>query len=248
MQFTISVLKQFSNCAAFVIGETAQSIYIIVFIGQTSNRNATNIANTIFEQSNKEQKIIVLLHKLSDLYTKQVHMQRFFDHVLKHGKRICFDKTAYPFLAVNTAPERDMEADKKFWLKCLAVAQFNIQAAKDSEHLEVELYKIALLHTACVQIALGLIRVCMEYTPNEFGLNYLLNICGYFTDMPTNIFNQQTPENERRYKMLCAPPSLLNHWTKLHAKESDFSWLLDACEQFLDQANKLVDKKFETLT
>jgi len=114
---------------------------------------------------------------------------------------------------------------------------------KESPQLDVELCKIALLHTACVQIALGLIRVFLGYTPNEYNLNHLLTLCGHFTDFPVQLFNQQA---QHRYKMLCAPPSMLNHWLELHATESDFLWLLDACEQLLKQSEETVTKKIKT--
>ncbi|MEO5777271.1 MAG: hypothetical protein ABIQ27_10210 [Flavobacterium sp.] len=81
-------------------------------------------------------------------------------------------------------PARDVEADRTYWLKCVAVAQFNLQAATESEQLEVTLCKIALLNTAATQLAMGLLRVFLGYTPNEFGLKYLLQLCGHFTALP----------------------------------------------------------------
>ncbi len=212
---------------------------LLVFSSKASPSGASNIANALAEQTNKTITVSVLLHKVTDLATQQASQQWFFDQVLRYGQRLCLDATSPPYL-LNHRPTRNIEADRIYWLKCVAVAQFNLQAAAVSEHLEVELCKIALLHSACVPIALGLVRVFLGYTPNEFGLKYLLQLCGSFTALPKQVFYQQTPEAIKRYKMLCAPPSMLHHWTRLTAPEQDFIWLLDACQVFLKQANAIV--------
>lgn len=186
----------------------------------------------------------VLLHKVTDLATQQASQQWFFNAVLRYGQRLCLDTTAPPYL-LNHRPLRNIEGDRVYWLKCMGVAQFNLQAAAESEHLEVELCKIALLHSACVQIALGLVRVFLGYTPNEFGLKHLLHLCGSFIALPAQLFYQQTPEAVKRYKMLCSPPVMLLHWTRLSAPEQDFMWLQDACDVFLKQANEIVQLELQ---
>ena len=217
---------------------------LLVFSNKVAGVSGANIANTIKEQSGGSITASVLVHKLTDLATKQPGQQRFFDNILRNGQRLCLDKNNPPYLLADIIPSRDEEAEKAYWLKCVAVAQFNIQAATESPHLDVELCKIALLNTACVQIALGLIRINLGYTPNEFSLNHLLNLCGNFTNLPTNLFHQQTPTAIHRYKMLCTPPSLLNHRIKLNTKESDFLYLLDVTQQFLELSKKMIDDRY----
>ncbi|WP_284651125.1 hypothetical protein [Flavobacterium terrisoli] len=227
------------SLANFQVNTDTVSPYYCCILVLTKNNSAitaSNLANTIAEQSARTIFASILLHKLSDLNTKQSGLQHFFDKAIRNSQRLCLDKSAPPYIMSNTIPPRDFESDKTFWQKCVAVAQFNIQAAKESPQLEVELCKIALLNTACTQIALGLIRIGLGYIPNEFGLNYLLQLCTHFTTLPTQIFSQQTPLAAKRYKMLCAPPSMLNHWTKLYAPEEDFLYLLDTTQQFLDQS------------
>lgn len=219
---------------------------LLVFSSKAFPNGASNIANALAEQTNKSITVSVLLHKVTDLATKQASQQWFYDQVLRYGQRLSLDTAAPPYL-LNHEPRRNLEADGTYWLKCVAVAQFNLQAAAESEQAEVELCKIALLHSACVQIALGLVRVFWGYTPNEFGLNYLLRLCGSFTALPAQLFRQQTSEVIKRCKMLCAPPGMLHHWTKLTASEQDFIWLLDACQVFLKQANEIVLLELERL-
>ena len=257
--------KVFSLCTIFVFGyrnntNSASSLLstqsnivtgshhfdLLVFSNKAFQNGGSNIANTIAENSNKTITASVLLHKVTDLATKQASQQWFFDNVLHYGQRLCLDTTAPPYL-LNNMPTRDIDTDTAYWLKCVAVAQFNLQTATDSEHIDITLCKIALLNTATTQLALGLLRVFLGYTPNEFGLKYLLQLCGHFTVLPSQLFHQQTPEAIRRYKMLCAPTSMLNHWTRLNAAEQDFLWLLDACTAFLQLATELVAPELQRL-
>jgi len=220
--------------------------YLLVFSKKVFQHDAATIANAIAERSHNTITASVLLHNVTDLGTKQASMQCFFDHVLRHGHRLLLDTTAPPYV-LNTRPIRDVVADTAYWHKCVAVAQFNLQAAADSAHLEVTLCKIALLHTASVQVALGLIRVFLGYTPKEFGLKYLLQLCGHFTALPEQVFCQLTPEASKRFKMLCAPPSMLFHWTRLNAAEADFVWLLDACTTFVTLGSALALSELDRL-
>lgn len=215
-------------------------LYLLVFTRDVAPGCASNMANTIVEVSTHTINVTLLVHHPKDLATKHPSQLYFFDTVLRQGERLCLDKTAPPILLHKAPNEKDRAEDMQFWLKCEAVALFNIQAAKESPQLEVERCKIALLHTACVQIALGLIRVRLGYIPNEFGLNYLLQLCGYFMPLSFPVFKKGTAELSRRYKLLCAPPNMLYHWTKLNASEDDFNFLLVLTQDFLNEARLLV--------
>ena len=261
-----TITKGHSPCTVYVFGYRSSSISVssilcaernyttsvphfdlLVFTDKVLPNGASNVANAIAERSNKTITASVLLHKVTDLATEQPGQQWFFNEVLCRGQRLCIDKSAPPFIPTNSIPSRDYELERTYWLKCIAVANFNLQAAADSPQVALELCKIALLHTATVQITLGLIRVFLGYTAREYGLHYLLQLCGHFTDLPVQVFQQPTAEGIKRYKMLCAPPAMLHHWTRLDAHEQDFLWLLDACQVFLHQASAIAVLKIQRL-
>jgi len=244
--------KTYTNSASSLLTSQTQKgtinhhFDLLVFSNKAFPNGGSNIANTIAESSNKTITASVLLHKVTDLATKQASQQWFFDNVLHYGQRLCLETTAPPYL-LNNMPTRDIASDTTYWLKCVAVGQFHLQAAAESEQLDITLCKIALLNTAATQLASGLLRVFLGYTPNEFGLKYLLQLCGHFTVLPSQLFHQQTPEAIRRYKMLCAPTSMLNHWTRLNAREEDFMVLLDGCQQLLEGAMVLAEAELGRL-
>lgn len=216
---------------------------VLVLTPKNSQILAHRLYNEIRERIDDLINISFLVHNVSSLATKQANQQRFFDFVFRHGQRIHLDKLAPPYLLCNSVPVRNLEEDRKFWFKCVMVAQFNINAAANHPHTNVGLCKIALLNTACVHLAHGLIRIFIEYTPNDYGLKYLLILCGCFTTIPQEIFGSPSPLIVKRFKMLCAPPVMLNHWLKLDASDDDVAWLLDATLQFLSLSQELVNQK-----
>lgn len=248
------LLKGAAPCSIYFFGtrsmstvqsENTNNHFYILVLSDTSI-TGSHLMNEIKERTNKAVTATVLIHNVTHLATKQKSQQYFFDWVLRHGQRIALDKANVPYI-LNHTPARDLETDTRFWHKCFAVAQFDIQAAKDSPQLEVTLCKIAFLNRACVQIALGLLRVFLGYTPREFGLKYLLQLCGNFTTLPEQVFAKDTENDISLYKMLCAPAGMLLHWTRLNAAESDFEVLLERCEAFLDKANALAETELNRL-
>ncbi|TBX68724.1 hypothetical protein EZL74_07980 [Flavobacterium silvisoli] len=239
------IIEQISKTANWAV----HHFYLLVITAKQIPATGTVMANSIHELSGKTITATVMLHKPTDLATQQPHQIRFFNQALRFGYRLCLDKENPPYLVANTVPPLNREEDTAFWLKCEAVALFNIQAAKENPQQGVELCKIALLNTACTQIALGLIRVLMHYTPNEFGLKYLLQLCQYTyhnnerqneNPLPS-AFNPKTMTDKYRLNSLCAPPSMLNHKLHLNAPEEDFMYLLTATQDFLNQATNRIN-------
>ncbi len=258
LQILENCVSRFEPCTVYIFGHRNTTIImeqisktndwavhhfdLLVITSRPLPISGTAMANSIHELSGKTITATVLLHKPTELATKNPNQLHFFDGVLRYGYRLCLDKDAVPYIGHNSLLQQDRVEDKAFWLKCEAVALFSIQAAKEGPQQEVELCKIALLNTACVQIALGLIRVLMGYTPNEFGLKYLLQLCQHALSNPLpSAFNPQTMADKFRFNRLCAPPSMLNHWTKLNAPEEEFQCLLTATQQFLELSKELVN-------
>lgn len=243
------ILKVAAPCSIYVFGYrnnlNATPRFDILVLSDAPV-TGTQLMNEIKERTHQKVTATVLVHNVKQLATKQKSQQYFFDQVLRCGQRIALDRVHVPFI-LNPNPQRDLATDTPFWHKCVAVAQFNIQAAKDSPQVEVGLCKIALLHSSCVQIAVGLIRVFLGYTPCEFGLKYLLQLCGNFTDLPVQVFAQSTEDDLRLFKMLCAPAAMLLHWTKLDADESDFEILLQNSQSFIDRAGELAESELNRL-
>lgn len=239
-----SLNRHLGPCTIFALDEHRKNTNpcLLAFANPTNPQAAAAAANVITEKTNTT--VSILLHKTTDLNTKQKDQQHFFYHALR-GYRLCLDKTAVPYYPYDHIPERDWEGAHAFWLKCEAVANFNIAAAVESPHIDVELIKITLLHEAVVQVALGLIRILLGYTPNTQSLGFLLSLCSHFSELPARAFPRETAQQQRLYKRLCAPPAMLRYWNRLNAPEGDFELLLDACSIFLRDTKALAEHKLQ---
>ena len=202
--------------------------YLMVFTNAANPNSALDLANLVRERSRGAITVTLLIHKPADLSTVQPNQQWFLWSVLRDAQSLSLDKSAIPYWPHNWHPLRDIKAARAYWLKFEAVAGFYINAAAASDHVEVELVKIALLHQAAEHIALGLISTFMGYSPNQYSLQYLLGLCSHFTSLPSALFPQSTRWQQKRFKQLCAPPSMLRHWTHLDTSEADFIYLFDA--------------------
>jgi len=260
------ITKRLNLCSVFVFGyrnnttaystvlhsqievSSANHHFDIVIISENAYPNCANdIANIIVERSAKTISVTLLIHKAAVLASNQLNQQLFFDKVFRKGQRLCIDPSTPPYIKFNGILYRDIIIDRDYWHKCNAVAAYYIQSVSVSTNLEIALCNIANLHIAIEELALGLIRVFMGYTPNEFSLKYLLLLCGHFTKLPTDIFSNQSELEIKRHKMLCAPPSMLRYWYRLNAEEEDYMWIFNACQNFYKQANSIAIEELERL-
>ena len=239
------LLKAVDACSIYVFG--CREYHLDILLISNTTVTGSHLMNEIRERTNGTISATVILHKPRHFKSKLASQQYFFDQVLRNGQRLCLDKANVPYI-LNHNPQRDLESDAFYWRKCVAVAQFNIQCAKDNPQFGLELCKIALLNQSCVQLTLGLIRVFMGYTPNEFGLKFLLQLCGHFTCLPQRLFTTSTENDSRLFKMLCTPAGMLLHWSKLDANEADFEYLLERTQLFLDRARELATTELNRLT
>lgn len=253
----------FSPCSAYVVTsypaassdnklagtETQKSLtcFIVVVFSETAPPDAARMASdAIPQQTNYTVSATFLLHRTRDLRTKNTCLQSFFYNVLRDGQRLCINTAYVPYLPFHNIPLRNPDEVSAYWYKCEAVASLYLEAAATGR-LDIELVKIALLHTAVEQICLGLIRILSGYTPNTHGLRFLLDLCGHFTPLPGECFPQHGEANLRRFKRLCAPPSMLRHWVHLEAPEADFLILYENTREFLKQATGLAKSELQKM-
>ena len=250
--YCIGSRTQFGNKSSTLLNEkdetNAEHVHfdIVVFTKESLLEKARLAADDVKVISDRQLSVSILAHRLQHLQTVNACQQWFFYNVLRDGQRLCLDTKNVPYLPFNEIPQRNAEAAKTYWLKCEAVAGFHLNAA-NSDHLDVELIKISLLHTVAEFVCLGLIRVLMGYTPANHTLRYLMELCTHFTDLPQQLFPQNDEASVMRFKRLLAPPSMLRHWDRLEVPDEDFTILYDTCKAFLKQARTLATTKLAGL-
>jgi len=257
--------KALGNCSVFIFGYRRSSIVrdtwlrvsscknvethhfdLVVFTDKAMPIDIGQLVATISAESDHCISVCILLHTLSDLGTKRESQAWFFNRVLKECPVLVLQSGATPYV-LHCNAKRDWKGDGAFWQKCEAVALFYLDAAGNSVHEDVVLCKIALLHTAVSQIALGLVRVHLGYSPKYFGLRFLLQLCGSFSTLALDLFPVASAAGLRRYRMLCCPPDRLRNWIRLDAAAADFEILYYAAQDFLELGGGLVLAELERL-
>lgn len=97
-----------------------------------------------------------------------------------------------PYLNISETPKRNLKSTSHY----IAWRRNNIATIwgwvyNDDDASSSDEVKMSALHQIVEQICLSLIRVFAGYTPNHFALEYLFNLCEYFTTItadfsPTN--------------------------------------------------------------
>lgn len=247
----------FAPCTAYWLGDSTHALgsiasssptlsLVVVVFSESAPPDAARQAADALAQKDLGFRVLFLLHRTTDLGTKNPEMQRFFYAVLQSGSRLCLNTARVPYCPFDELPQRNRDNLQTYWLKCQAVADYYLEAA-GSARLEVERIKIAMLHQAVEQICLGLIRLYSGYAPNTFELRFLLELCEHYTALPAECFPRQGEANWRRFKSLCAPPSMLRHWVHLDAPEADFLILYQNTCEFQKKAAHLADAQLKEI-
>ncbi|RZJ69866.1 hypothetical protein [Flavobacterium sp.] len=218
---------------------------ILVFSAKTFEGLNNTLSDLIAQRSRQEFSATILLHQTKHLKERSTDMHWFFDRVLHFGIPLGdYElKTGDPICD----PERDLVAAEAFWHKCEAVASLYLESALESQRLDIELAKVALLTQAVEYLLLGLVRIFLGYTPIQHNLKFLFSLCGHFTALHEVVFEQETAIGKRNFRQLCVPATMLRQWDKLELPEAEFESLSDACQTFCDEATKLALTKLAQL-
>lgn len=220
--------------------------YIVVFTNVSGDGLHEKVSRNVSENSRGTMAVTLLLHKLKSLRAPAADMRWFYERVLHLGYRL-ETTSEIPYLKNDFASRRDYEAASSYWYKCESVASLYVESAMAGNRLDVELVKLSLLTQAMQYCALGLIRVFMGYTPTNYSLRYLLDLCGHFTTLPSDIFISGNPDSEKQLKIICTPPTMLRHWDRLEMNEYAYASIASCCSTFIQRAGKLALKELEHL-
>jgi hypothetical protein len=149
-----------------------------------------------------------------------------------------------PFLNISETPKRNLKSTSHY----IAWRSNNIATIwgwvyNDDDASSSDEVKMSALHQIVEQICLSLIRVFIGYTPNHFALEYLFNLCEYFTTITADFFPRQTKEDKSIFKLLKQQPNTLRF-----SKTNDVDYLYyqvveERCKNFKKQAEILIQNE-----
>lgn len=219
-------------------------LYLLVFVQETKENAGSDINDKIKAKTQGALTATVLIHHVQSLKDLCQDQQFFFWQIMQNADLIFQDINKPPDLNISETPKRNLKSTSHY----IAWRNNNIATIwgwvyNDDDASSSDEVKMSALHQIVEQICLSLIRVFIGYTPNHFALEYLFNLCEYFTTITADFFPRQTREDKSIFKLLKQQPNTLRF-----SKANDVDYLYyqvveERCKNFKNQAEILIQNE-----
>jgi hypothetical protein len=219
-------------------------LYLLVFVHETKENAGSDINDKIKAKTQGALTATVLIHHVQSLKNLCQDQQFLFWQIMQNADLIFQDINKPPYLNISETPKRNLKSTSHY----IAWRNNNIATIwgwvyNDDDASSSDEVKMSALHQIVEQICLSLIRVFIGYTPNHFALEYLFNLCEYFTTITADFFPRQTKEDKSIFKLLKQQPNTLRF-----SKTNDVDYLYyqvveERCKKFKNQAEILIQNE-----
>ncbi len=97
------------------------------------------------------------------------------------------------------------------------------------------------------QTCLGLIRLFLGYTPHQYSLQFLFELCEYFTPLTAELFPRDSDKDKELLKILSGATNSLRHGYIDDVPTHDYEVLSNRYNEFVDRSDKLIAKELERI-
>ncbi|WP_348800041.1 hypothetical protein [Flavobacterium adhaerens] len=219
-------------------------LYLLVFVHETKENAGSDISDKINATTQGSLTATVLIHHVQSLKDLCQDQQFFFWQIMQNAELLFQDINKPPYLNISETPKRNLKSTSHYvaWRKN-NIATIWGWVYNDDDASSSDEVKMSALHQIVEQICLSLIRVFIGYTPNHFALEYLFNLCEYFTTITADFFPRQTKEDKSIFKLLKQQPNTLRF-----SKANDVDYLYyqvveERCKNFKNQAEILIQNE-----
>ena len=219
-------------------------LYLLVFVQETKENAGNDISDKIKAKTQGSLTATVLIHHVQSLKDLCQDQQFFFWQIMQNAELLFQDINKPPYLNISETPKRNLKSTSHYiaWRKN-NIATIWGWVYNDDDASSSDEVKMSALHQIVEQICLSLIRVFIGYTPNHFALEYLFNLCEYFTTITADFFPRQTQEDKSIFKLLKQQPNTLRF-----SKANDVDYLYyqvveERCRKFKKQAEILIQNE-----
>lgn len=219
-------------------------LYLLVFVQETKDNAVSDISDKIKAKTQGTLTATVLVHHVQSLKELSQDQQFFFWQIMQKAELLFQNINKPPYLNISETPKRNLKSTSHY----IAWRMNNIATIwgwvyNDDDASSSDEVKMSALHQIVEQICLSLIRVFVGYTPNHFALEYLFNLCEYFSTITADFFPRQTLEDKSIFKLLKQQPNTLRF-----SKTNDVDYLYyqvveERCKNFKNQAEILIQNE-----
>lgn len=218
--------------------------YLFLIVKQFQNDVLGNVANKIKEQSSGRCTVTILMHTKKSLDQKAGDQQHFFYQILQRGTLLYQETTNPPYLPFEETPTRNLKSAKMYVMQRDKTKAFLMEAEALDGGGATKLH-VYLMHLVIEQTCLGLIRLFLGYTPNQFALQYLFELCEYFSPLTAEIFPRVTKKDRELLKILSGHTTSLRYGFIDDVQYFDYEVLNNRYLEFVERADKLAAKELE---
>jgi len=222
-------------------------LYLLVLVKSTRANASADLSAIINTKTDSRFKATLLVHKTASLKRAVGDQQYFFSKVILDGE-LLYRADGYKCPLKNeNLPQRNPSFAEQFMVERGAIANSFLEAHAERASCTLSTVDQVMLNLVVEHTCLGLIRVFLGYTPNYFSLNYLLNLCSFFTSLPEQFFPRISDEDERLFEMVNAHPSSMRFHYEWEVNYTDMDFLSSRCSEFVRIAQELTDMELERL-
>lgn len=223
-------------------------LYLLVFVQETKENAGNDISNKIKTKTEGSLTVTVLIHHVQSLKDLCQDQQFFFWQIMQNAELLFQDINKPPYLNISETPKRNLKSTSHYiaWRKN-NIATIWGWVYNDDDASSSDEVKMSALHQIVEQICLSLIRVFIGYTPNHFALEYLFNLCEYFTTITSDFFPRHTQEDKNIFKLLKQQPNTLRFSKANDVDYLNYQIVEERCKKFKKQAEILIQNEIDQL-
>jgi hypothetical protein len=245
-----SRVERISHTSLFPTQEDAHTVMTQVYLlvlTEESKVNATGELSDLIAGLVPNCKATLLLHKITSLRQLTPQQKWFFNRVMKEGLLVWERPEFPPYLPLEETPVRQLAFSSSYWSQRVRIARTYLDSALQIEDSGTDCVQHSMLHVVVEQVCLGMIAVFLGYQPSHFSLGYLMDLCGLFTPLASELFPRQTKDDQLVFGMLATNFGTLRH-AKTNFQGYMYTELLEKrCGLFVEQAEVLVGEELVRL-
>ena len=136
----------------------------------------------------------------------------------------------------------EFEKAKRNWFQRMHKAMGFLNGGRAIEDTEQIMIKVFLYNQSLEQTCLGLLEYFYKYSPYQYNLNHLYNLCASFWNFPNDIFPNSNKEEKRFFKDLVQVVKEVRY-KGLSYPDWDEAYRYEArCERFLEESTKIINE------
>lgn len=220
--------------------------YLFLIVKEYQADVAGNLSYLIKEQTHGRCSATVVLHSKKSLRQKEGDQQYFFYQIMNRAQLLFKESVKPPYLPFDKTPARNYYRAKIYLNQRIRTTSF-LQEAEGMDGGGATKIHVYLMHLVVEQTCFGLIRLFLGYTPHQYALQFLFELCEYFTPLTAEIFPRETDKDKELLKILSRATTSLRHGSIDAVHTHDYEVLCNRYNEFVERADQLIAKELERI-